>query len=69
VHGLHHTQEDEEIGFLVLASKPLTRVSRFRPENWQLRFGDLTHKITAIVSWFVPQNQVGYSLSVVPQNR
>jgi hypothetical protein len=27
VHGLHHTQEDEEIGFLVLASKPRSTVS------------------------------------------
>jgi hypothetical protein len=26
-------------------------------------------KITATVSWFVPQNQVGFGLSVVPQNR
>jgi hypothetical protein len=26
-------------------------------------------KITATVSWFVPQNQAGYDLSVVPQNR
>jgi hypothetical protein len=25
--------------------------------------------ITATVSWFEPQNQVGYGLSVVPQNR
>jgi hypothetical protein len=26
-------------------------------------------KITATVSWFGPQNQVGFSLSVAPQNR
>jgi hypothetical protein len=26
-------------------------------------------KITATVSWFEPQNQVGYGLSVAPQNR
>jgi hypothetical protein len=25
-------------------------------------------KITAMVSWFGPQNQVGFDLSVVPQN-
>jgi hypothetical protein len=33
------------------------------------RFGDLGLKITAMVSWFVPQNQVGFGLSVAPQNR
>jgi hypothetical protein len=26
-------------------------------------------KITATVSWFVPQNQLGFGLSVAPQNR
>jgi hypothetical protein len=26
-------------------------------------------KITATVSWFGPQNQVGFGLSVAPQNR
>jgi hypothetical protein len=26
-------------------------------------------KITATISWFGPQNQVGYGLSVAPQNR
>jgi hypothetical protein len=52
-----------------LPSKPLTRVSWFVSQNWQLRFGDLAHKITMTVSWFGPQNQVGYGLSVVPQNR
>jgi hypothetical protein len=52
-----------------LASKPLAWVSRFGPQNRQLRFGDLAHKITTTVSWFGPQNQVGYGLSVVPQNR
>jgi hypothetical protein len=30
---------------------------------------DLGLKITATVSWFGPQNQVGFGLSVVPQNR
>jgi hypothetical protein len=52
-----------------LASKPLTRVSQFGPQNWQLQFGDLAHKMTITVSWFGPQNQVSYGLSVVPQNR
>jgi hypothetical protein len=44
-------------------------VSRFGPQDRQLQFGDLAHKITAIVSWFGPQNHVGYGLSVAPQNR
>jgi hypothetical protein len=39
------------------------------PQNRQLRFGDLGLKTTATVSWFGPQNQAGYGLSVVPQNR
>jgi hypothetical protein len=52
-----------------LASKPLGRVSRFGPQNRQLRFGDLGLKIITKVSWFEPQNQAGYSLSVVPQNQ
>jgi hypothetical protein len=39
------------------------------PQNQQLQFGDLTHKITTIVSWFGPQNQVGYDLSVALQNQ
>jgi hypothetical protein len=45
------------------------RVSQFGPQNRQLRFGDLGFKITATVSWFEPQNQVGYGLSVAAQNR
>jgi hypothetical protein len=51
-----------------LASKPLARVSRFGPQNRQLRYGDLAHKITGIVSWFGTQNQVSYGLSIAPQN-
>jgi hypothetical protein len=39
------------------------------PQNWQLCFGDLGLKITAAVSWFVAQNQVGFDLLVAPQNR
>jgi hypothetical protein len=35
----------------------------------QLWFGDLGLKITATVSWFVAQNQVGFGLSVAPHNR
>jgi hypothetical protein len=48
-----------------LASKPLAQVFRFGPQNQQPRFGDLTHKFTMTISWFGPQNQVGYGLSVV----
>jgi hypothetical protein len=32
-------------------------------------FGDLGLKITAKVSWFGPQNQADFGLSVAPQNR
>jgi hypothetical protein len=39
------------------------------PQNRQLRFGDLSLKITATVSWFGPQNQAGFGLSFAPQNR
>jgi hypothetical protein len=52
-----------------LPSKPVAQVSRFEPQNWQLRFGDLGLKITTTVSSFVPQNQACFGLSVVPQNR
>jgi hypothetical protein len=38
--------------FSGLVSKPVARVSRFGPQNWQLRFGDLDLKITTKVSWF-----------------
>jgi hypothetical protein len=51
-----------------LTSKPLAQVPRFGPQNRQQWFGDLAHKITASVSWLGHQNQVGYGLSVVPQN-
>jgi hypothetical protein len=63
-----------------LASKPLGQLLPVWPQNWwwsasrfghqnqQLRFGDLGLKITATVSWFEPQNQAGFGLSVVPQN-
>jgi hypothetical protein len=58
------------VGFLGSASKPRWwRVSQFRPQNQWLRFGDLCLKITAVVSWFVLQNQSGFGLSVAPQNR
>jgi hypothetical protein len=44
-------------------------ISRFWPQNQQLRFGDLGLKIIATVSCFGPQNQAGFGLSVAPQNR
>jgi hypothetical protein len=52
--------------FSCLTSKLMARVSRFRPQNRHLQFGDLDIKITVIFSWFVPQNQADFSLSVVP---
>jgi hypothetical protein len=52
-----------------LALKPVAQVSRFGPQNWQLQFGDLGFKIILMVSWYGPQNQVGFGLSVAPQNR
>jgi hypothetical protein len=39
------------------------------PQNQQLRFGNLDLKITVMVSYFGPENQVGDDLSVAPQNR
>jgi hypothetical protein len=42
------------IVFSGLASKPVARVFQFRPQNRQLRFDNLSLKITATVSWFVP---------------
>jgi hypothetical protein len=32
-------------------------------------FGDLGLKITTTVSWFSPQTQAGFGLSIAPQNR
>jgi hypothetical protein len=52
-----------------LASKPLGRFLVVWPQNRQLQFGDLGLKIIMTVSWFVPQNQSGFGLSVAPQNR
>jgi hypothetical protein len=68
VYGLHHTHEDEEHRFFGLASKSRSTVFRFGPQNRQLRFGDLDLKITATVSYFMPQNQASFGLSVVSQN-
>jgi hypothetical protein len=44
-------------------------VCRFGPQNRQLWFGDLSLKITATVSCFVPQNKADFGLLVAPQNR
>jgi hypothetical protein len=52
-----------------LASKLVASSFLVWASNWQLRFDDLSLKITSTVSWFVPQNKVGYGLSVVTQNR
>jgi hypothetical protein len=54
---------------LGLASKPMGWIFQFGTQNWQLWFGDLGLKITAVVSLFVPQNQAGYCLSLAPQNQ
>jgi hypothetical protein len=51
-----------------LASKPLGRVFWFGPQNRQLQFGDLSLKITTMVSWIGPQNQAGLGFSVASQN-
>lgn len=61
-------KEMRSAGFLV---QPQNQGRRFPvwPQNRWRRFGDLGVKITATVSWFGPQNQVGYSLSVASQNR
>jgi hypothetical protein len=49
---------------LGFASKPWWWFFRFGPQNRQLRFSDLGLKITAIVSWFGPQNQANFGLLV-----
>jgi hypothetical protein len=57
------------MGFLVEPQNQGHPISRFGPQDWQLWFGDLGHKITVIVSSFGPQNKAGFSLLVAPQNR
>jgi hypothetical protein len=61
-------KETRSVGFSVWPQNQGRRVSWFGLQNWQLRFGDLSLKITAMFSWFEPQNQVGDGLSVTPQN-
>jgi hypothetical protein len=60
--------ETRSAGFLVEPQNQDRQVSRFGPQNLQLRFDDLGLKITTTVSWFGPQNQVGDGLSITPQN-
>jgi hypothetical protein len=59
-------KETRNACFLVWPQNQGRRVSQFGPQNWQLQFGDLSLKITAAVSWFGYQNQVGDGLSVAP---
>jgi hypothetical protein len=67
VYTMH--EEARSAGFLVWPQNQARRVSQFGPQNRQLWVGDLGLKITTLVSWFGPQNQMGFSLSVAPQNR
>jgi hypothetical protein len=55
--------------FSGLASNLVAQISEFGPQYQQLRFGDLGLKITTTISWFGPQNQAGFGLSVASQNR
>jgi hypothetical protein len=49
-------KEKRSASFLVQPQNQGRRVFRFGPQNRQLRFGDLIHKITAPVFCFGPQN-------------
>jgi acyl-ACP thioesterase len=49
-------KETMSVDFLVEPQNQGRRGSQFVPQNWQLWFGVLTHKITAMVSWFGLQN-------------
>jgi hypothetical protein len=62
-------KEMRSAGFLVEPQNQRRQVSWFEPQNWQLRFDDLSLKITVMIFWFGPQNQAGDGLSVAPQNR
>jgi hypothetical protein len=61
--------ETRRAGFLVEPQNQCWQVFLFGPQNRQLRFGDFSIKITAIISLFGPQNQARFGLLVVPQNR
>jgi hypothetical protein len=76
-------KQTSSTSFLVLPQNQDQRFLPVWPQNrWQRflwfglkitclvsQFGELTHKITTTDSWFGPQNQVGYGLSVVLQNQ
>jgi hypothetical protein len=61
--------ETRNTSFLVEPQNQGRWVFQVETQNRQLWFGDLGLKITALVSWFDPQNQAGFGLSVPPQNR
>jgi hypothetical protein len=69
VCSLHRARGDGEHEFLGLTSIPRSTVSPDLASKLTATVCDLGIKITVTVSWFEPQNQAGYSLSVVPQNR
>jgi hypothetical protein len=62
-------KEMRSASFLVEPQNQGRRVFRFGSQYRQLQFSDLVNKIITMIFWFVPQNQVGYDLSVVSQNR
>jgi hypothetical protein len=62
-------KETRSADFLVDPQNQGRWVSQFGPQNQHLQFGRLCLKITVMISWFGPQNQVGDGLSLVPQNR
>jgi hypothetical protein len=55
--------------FFSLASKPMVSFLVEPQNQGDGGFFDFSLKISAMISWFGHQNQVGYGLSVVPQNR
>jgi hypothetical protein len=65
---LGHDKNQRLVSWLSLKTN-VVEGFRFGSQNRQLRFGDLDIKITVTVSWFEPQNQVGFGLSVASQNR
>jgi hypothetical protein len=62
-------KKTSSVSFFVKPQNQGRRVSRFGLQNQQLRFGDLSLKITVAVSWFESQNQACGGLSVVSQNQ
>jgi hypothetical protein len=69
VCSLYHAHGDEEPGFFYLSSKPRSTVcQQFGLKTIGTVSPGLASKLVVMVSWLVPQNQAGFSLSVVPQN-